>query len=525
MTSLVTKSSTASNTASSTESSTESSTGENKTPCVPNVRDFLIWLGENTDFSEGSSSGRNLGTIKEKRREQIIQIVMEVYKIHLAQFPTLPGTPLTFDQIESFHYTQKIKGLCPFSYLISDAFFEDKEGNEVDTAERDRGDLSNIIWIIIKTMLDSDIFMYEHKEQAQKLFHKNDEVNKLRLFFQGIGFGDNVVSAAAKMENLTYAEITFNKQILTRLGEDGKYIAMGKGERVNFDEGQAPDVNIPGQYYSRKSIYQEKGIPILFGVNIGEEIGGILEEVRKGLGSQLHEDFLPSIEGVESIFVTYLLLQHELCHIAFQELDFLLDLQELDFLLDLQAWEAKPVKPFHIPFLLCEESDDWAKLGNSQHDKWLKTIGLSHADAFGCHIDGHHDGWAKLMGYLGLVGSRSSMGILEGQIELAIKPTRLIDGKGSPRTVLHQCIKSAKQCDTTKEQCDTTKGTCSKSRKTDSKGSPSRNTKQGGRKKRRKKRTKRTRKKKKSRTKRKNLKKGTKRKTRKKYRKKNYSKS
>ena len=80
------------------------STGENKTPYVPNVRDFLTWLGENTDFSEGkgSSSVRNLETIKAQRREQIIQIVMEVYKIHLAQFPTPPGTPLTFDQIENF---------------------------------------------------------------------------------------------------------------------------------------------------------------------------------------------------------------------------------------------------------------------------------------------------------------------------------------------------------------------------------------------------------------------------------------
>jgi len=288
------------------------------------------------------------------------------------------------------------------------------------------------------------------------------------------------------------------------LNEDGKYIAMGKGERVNFDEGQAPAPK-SGQDYSRKSIYQEKEIPILFGVNIGEEIGGILEEVRKGLGSEygeLHEDFLPSIQGIESIFVTYLLLQHELCHIAFQE---------LDFLLDLQAWEAKPVKPFHIPFLLCEESDDWAKLGNSQHDKWLKTIGLSHADAFGCHIDGHHDGWAKLMGYLGLVGSRSSMGILEGQIELATKPTRLIDSKGSPRTVLHQCKKSVKIGDDSSSRCN-------KSRKTDGKNSTS---EKGGRKKRRKKKT---RKKRKSKRKRKKIKR-TKRKTRKKYRKKNYSKS
>ena len=201
---------------------------------------------------------------------------------------------------------------------------------------------------------------------------------------------------------------------------------MGKDEGVNFDEGQAPDVKIPGQYYSCKSIYQEKSIPILFGVNIHEEMRGILEEATTNLESEygeLHEDFLPSIEGVKSIFVTYLLLQHELCHIAFQE---------LDFLLGLEAWEPRPVKPFHIPFLLCEESDDWAKLGNSKHDKWLKTMGLSHADAFGCHIDGHHDGWAKLMGYLGLMGARSSMDILGSQIELETKPTRLIDVKGIP---------------------------------------------------------------------------------------------
>jgi len=46
---------------SSKSNSTTSSTGENKTP---NVRDFLIWLKENTVFSERSSSGRNLETIK-----------------------------------------------------------------------------------------------------------------------------------------------------------------------------------------------------------------------------------------------------------------------------------------------------------------------------------------------------------------------------------------------------------------------------------------------------------------------------
>lgn len=490
------------------KSSTASSTGENKTPYVPNVRDFLTWLGENTDFSEGkgSSSGRNLGTIKEKRREQIIQIVMEVYEILLAQFPMPPSDVASkFEELEDWPYTKKVGQCCPFSYLISDAFFEDKKGEEVDTAERDGGDLSNIIWVIIKTMLDSDIFMYDHKGQSQKLFHKAGEVNKLRLFFQCIGFGDDVVSAAAQMENRTYAEITFNKQILTRLNEDEKYIAMGKGEGVNFDEGQAPDVKIPGQDYSCKSIYQEKDTPILFGVNIREEIGGIIQEATTNLVLKhpegIHQSFLTSIRGVESIFVTYLLLQHELCHIAFQE---------LDFLLDLKAWEPQPVKPFHIPFLLCEESDDWAKLGNSKHDKWLKTIGLLHADAFGCHIDGHHDGWAKLMGYLGLMGARSSMDILGSQIELATKPTRLIDGKGIPRTVLHQCKKGAKIG-------NDISGRCNKIRKTHDNKSTN---EKGGRKKRRKKRT---RKKRKSKKKKKNLKKGTKRKTRKKYRKKNYS--
>jgi hypothetical protein len=210
-----------------------------------------------------------------------------------------------------------------FSYFFSSKWIGDHLDGKVDSTITKTGKPFNIVWAIVKEIINSDIFLFEYNGAPKKIFFENG-AQKVYFYTQLANAEDILpASAAADVpENAVraewIAEIFLARRIITRQ-HGNMYLPLKKDESMIFGGGWIGQTN-------GKAIWQKAGKKLIFGVD--------LDKFTRTLPDHLK----PRLIEIQNILTVMLLLEHELIHTVFG-----IYRQDLNYDPNYHARLAKPI--------------------------------------------------------------------------------------------------------------------------------------------------------------------------------------
>ena len=238
-----------------------------------------------------------------------------------------------------------------FSYFFSSKWIGDHLDGKADSTITKTGKPFNIVWAIVKEIINSDIFLFEYNGTPKKIFFENG-AQKV-YFYTQLASAEDILPASAAAdvpENDVraewIAEIFLARRIITRqLGN--MYMPLKKDEPMIFGGGWIGQTN-------GKAKWQKLGEKLVFGLDLDK------------FTSTLPDDLKPRLIEIQNILTVMLLLEHELIHTVFG-----IYRQDLNYDPDYHARLAKPSSfPRFYP--------------QSKKKKWPKSKkgDLPHSQAF-----------------------------------------------------------------------------------------------------------------------------------------------
>jgi hypothetical protein len=240
-----------------------------------------------------------------------------------------------------------------FSYFFSSKWIGDHLDGKVDSTITKTGKPFNIVWAIVKEIINSDIFLFEYNRTPKKIFFENG-AQKV-YFYTQLASAEDILPASAAAdvpENAVraewIAEIFLARRIITRQ-HGNMYMPLKKDEPMIFGGGWIGQTN-------GKAKWQNPGEKLVFGVDLDL------------FTSTLPDHLKPRLIEIQNIITVMLLLEHELIHTVFG-----IYRQDLNYDPDYHARLAKPSSfpRFNPP----SEKNEWPK-----HKK--KSKRPTHAQAF-----------------------------------------------------------------------------------------------------------------------------------------------
>jgi len=209
-----------------------------------------------------------------------------------------------------------------FSYFFSSKWIGDHLDGKVDSTITKTGKPFNIVWAIVKEIINSDIFSFEYNGTPKKIFFENG-AQKV-YFYTQLASAEDILPASAAAdvpENAVraewIAEIFLARRIITRQ-RGNMYMPLKKDESMIFGGGWIGQTN-------GKAKWQEPGEKLVFGVDLDL------------LTSTLPVHLKPRLIEIQNILTVMLLLEHELIHTVFG-----IYRQDLNYDPDYHARLAKP---------------------------------------------------------------------------------------------------------------------------------------------------------------------------------------
>ena len=209
-----------------------------------------------------------------------------------------------------------------FSYFFSSKWIGDHLEGKVDSTITKTGKPFNIVWAIVKEIINSDIFLFEYNGAPKKIFFENG-AQKV-YFYTQLASAEDILPASAAAdvpENAVraewIAEIFLARRIITRQ-HGNMYMPLKKEEPMIFGGGWIGQTN-------GKAKWQKPGEKLVFGLDLDN------------FTSTLPDHLKPRLIEIQNILTVMLLLEHELIHTVFG-----IYRQDLNYDPDYHARLAKP---------------------------------------------------------------------------------------------------------------------------------------------------------------------------------------